>query len=181
MPSPGRLAVGKINQEVSEMTRTTKTQKTETIIAVRKGSEVTFHAQGCQHQLPKLGTDVAFVNGTFTSKEAVGADWWSDINAETDGPAYDWQDGELSFAKCVTLPDWEGGEPGKPSPKPVRTGKVTNPKGAVKVNARARARAALWAGIQNQLDDSLLKADAEMYALMVEQSERVAKMFGLRG
>lgn len=170
------------------MARTVKTEtvpvNSQTLVAVRKNSTVTFHGLGCTHRLPRTGTDECFEDGTFTSKEACGADWWSDINAETDGPGYDWQDGELSFAKCVTIPDWEGGKDSKPAPKP-RKGSVTNAKGATRVALRAEVREVLYNSLVTALDG--MKSDVknghqpqEKLDIMTEQVARVARMYEIK-
>jgi len=59
----------------------------------------------------------------------------------------------------------------KPEPAPASRGKS--------YALRARARAALWAGIENQLNDSMY-AEPELHEMMVQQAERVAFMFGMR-
>jgi len=99
--------------------------------------------------------DESVAAGDYPTKEAVWEAW----------------SGEFSVKPCAaSLPTRRESEP-EPEPEPAKR---------TKFQIRKEARAALWAGIESMLNDSVYASQPELHAMMVEQSERVAMMFGMR-
>jgi len=154
--------------------------------------EVEIHKAGCAdikrmnktRQGHWRSDQVEFGQTDWASKYEFAYDYWNngileEYEADHGEGSFDVM-AEMNFQPCTReLPDGGTDEPGSyeehlsdPEPAPVSRGKS--------YALRARARAALWAGIENQLKDSVYSSDPELHAMMKAQAERVAYMFGMR-
>ena len=164
--------------------------------------EVEIHKAGCADikRMNKTrkghwrSDQVEFGQTDWASKYEFAYDYWNngileEYEAEHGEGSFDVM-AEMDFQPCTrALPEHKPevvienhrtdcrdndchGECLTPEPAPVSRGKS--------YALRARARAALWAGIENQLNDSVYSSDPELHAMMKAQAERVAFMFGMR-
>jgi len=139
---------------------------------------VEIHRHGCQHKPGRKGTkspfyqdQVEFHETDWATKYDFCHDYWDngildEYESEYGHPMDVFV--EMNFKPCTK--DLPEGGPEVPA--------TTTKTGSQAV--RAAARLHLWSYMEQALNDSLMTADPDVKAMMVEQSERVAKMFGMR-
>lgn len=147
---------------------------------------IELHKHGCSHN-PSSRKNVRYSKAEhdgidWTSKEAFGADWWSDINEEEhdDDAQYTWQD-DMTFAPCTKgLPNWEPTVTEATAPAKAKAAKKSrNPVRSTSQTANTKrrdARVLLFTAMCEAMEGV---EDQEMLDLMEAQAARVAHMFGL--